>query len=148
MNFYKGAAAIVLMMALASCNRPESTSSEPAAPEVQTISMETACTELKQSNMMKFIAILEDSTKTETPPDAASLDELGSIVVEIDGIAKKIDSPEGAAKVQEIADSMAQLKESLSKEALSKEDFAEIIQTNESRFVPAINAMAPLCPNT
>ena len=144
MNFYKIAGAIVLIMALASCNRPESSSSEASPPVAETtISMETACTEIKQSNVMRSSAILEEYVKTGNMPDSATLDELQSIVDEIDGIAKRIDSQEGATKVQELADSIAQLKE-----AFMKEDKVEIVGVADGAIPNAFGALASLCPNT
>ncbi len=142
MNFRKIAGAIVLTMALTSCNRPESSSSEATPPVAETtISMETACTEITQSNVMRSAEIMEEFVQTGNMPDSAALDELQSIVDEINGIAMRIDSEEDAAKVQELADGVAQLKE-----AFIKEDKVEIVVGNDS-ISNAFGALASLCPN-
>jgi hypothetical protein len=143
MNFHKIAGAIILMMALTSCDRPESSSSETTPPVAEaTISMEAACTEITQSNVMRSGEIMEEFVKTGNMPDSATLDELQSIIDEIDGIAMRIDSEEEAAKVQELADGIAQLKE-----AFIKEDKVEIVAGNEA-ISNAFGALASLCPNS
>ena len=142
MNIRKIAGAIVLTMALTSCNRPESSSSEATPPVAETtISMETACTEITQSNVMRSSEIMEEFVQTGNMPDSTALDELQSIVDEINGIAMRIDSEEDAAKVQELADGVAQLKE-----AFIKEDKVEIVVGNDS-ISNAFGALASLCPN-
>ena len=85
---------------------------------------------------------MEEFVKTGNMPDSATLDELQSIVDEIDGIAMRIDSEEEAAKVQELADGIAQLKE-----AFIKEDKVEIVVGNEA-ISNAFGALASLCPNS
>ena len=130
------------MMALTSCNRPESSSSETTPPVAEaTISMETACTEITQTNVLRSGDIMEEFVKTANMPDSAALDELQSIVDEIDGIAMRIDSEEEAAKVQELADGVAQLKE-----AFINADEVEIVAGNEA-ISNAFGALASLCPN-
>ena len=142
MNIRKIAGAIVLTMALTSCNRPESSSSEATPPVAETtISMETACTEITQSSVMRSSEIMEEFVQTGNMPDSTALDELQSIVDEINGIAMRIDSEEDAAKVQELADGVAQLKE-----AFIKEDKVEIVVGNDS-ISNAFGALASLCPN-
>ena len=130
------------MMALTSCNRPESSSSETTPPVAEaTISMETACTEITQTNVLRSGDIMEEFVKTANMPDSAALDELQSIVDEIDGIAMRIDSEEEAAKVQELADGVAQLKE-----AFINADEVEIVAGNKA-ISNAFGALASLCPN-
>ena len=85
---------------------------------------------------------MEEFAKTGSMPDSATLDELQSIIDEIDGIAMRIDSEEEAAKVQELADGIAQLKE-----AFIKEDKVEIVAGNEA-ISNAFGALASLCPNS
>ena len=84
---------------------------------------------------------MEEFVKTGNMPDSAALDELQSIVDEIDGIAMRIDSEEEAAKVQELADGVAQLKE-----AFINEDKVEIVAGNEA-ISNAFGALTSLCPN-
>jgi hypothetical protein len=92
MNFYKAAAVLILVaMALTSCKGSESNSSEPTPPAEETISMATACEEIKP-------LVLEASELFASPgPDF--FEKINPILDEIDSIADSIETEEGRGAV-------------------------------------------------
>ncbi len=137
MKFLKAAVAMALMMALTSCKGSESNSPEPAPPTAETISMETACTEIKPL-LSQINETMDTAAKNNAEPDdPAILEEFQSIADKIGGIGERIETEEGAALAQEIANSYTQMFEGFSKREPPSDSTVKTISQAVDNFVLA-----------
>jgi hypothetical protein len=115
MNFYKSAAALVLVaMALTSCKPPASDSSDSSesAPQAEeTISMVTACEEIEPllGKMGDLVVSIDTS-----PINPDLLEKINLVLDEMDGIGEAIETEKGAARVWDVTESVDKLLEATS----------------------------------
>ena len=122
MKFHKAAMAAALMLALTGCNGSETSSSDPAPQADETISMGTACIEIAPL-IKKFTDVAGTAAANNvSPDDPDTLNELKSILDEIDGIGAKIETEEGVAVMQELTNGFDQAIEAFQKEGVWKLD--------------------------
>jgi hypothetical protein len=108
MNFYKSAAALTLVaMALTSCKRPESDSSESAPPAEETISMATACEEVGPllTELNPIVRSIGTNIKKNVSNDD-NLSRYNAILNEIDEIADSIETEEGKGTFWDLTKAM------------------------------------------
>ena len=137
MKFLKAAVAMTLMIALTSCKGSEPNSPEPAPPAAETISMETACTEIKPL-LSQINETMDTAAKNNAEPDdPAVLEEFQSIADKIAAIGERIETEEGAALAQEIANSYTQMFEGFSKREPPSDSTVKTISQAVDNFVLA-----------
>jgi hypothetical protein len=145
MNFYKAAAALVLVaMTLTSCKSPESDTSESAppaketrSPAKETISMAAACKEI--APLLEEMGALVGSIDT-SPINPDLLEKIDYTLEEMDGIGEAIETEKGAARVWDMTGSVDKLLE-----ATSNGEDDKVIERRSEEVIEAIATLAGDC---
>ena len=127
MNFYKAAAALVLVaMALTSCKGSKSDSSESAPPAEETISMAKACKEAAPlfSELGDLFEPLVKNIKNNDSNDD-NVARYNSILDKLDEIANSVDTNKGRASFLSYTVGADEVLERLTNEKDASDAFAE-----------------------